>query len=200
MEPRIITAPTTEAVSEAELKAQIGIATSDTSWDTHLALIQTAARSFYERRVGRTMHETELEIYRDHFPGTDRIELPRATPLISITAVAYKDSDGVETSWAASNYIADTTSPVGAVVAAYGVSWPSFTPYPVNPIRVRYKAGTETASPIDEVNTMDKLAILQIGSAFFENRDGWKYEAGVVELTDAGLLALIDMRLSEWVF
>ena len=128
--PNIITEPITEAVSLSELKYQLGIDISDDTWDEQLPIYQVAAREYYEGQTARTIHETELEFILDVFPGSNRIVLPRATPLISITSVKYKDSGGDEETWPASNYIADTDQTPGALVRGYGKSWPSFTPYP----------------------------------------------------------------------
>ncbi len=169
--PNIITEPITEAVSLTELKHQLGIDTSDTTFDSLLPIYQVAARLHFEGQAARTVHEAELEFVRDAFPGSDRIELPRATPLISITSVKYTDSDGDEETWPASNYIADTDQTPGALVRGYGKSWPSFTPYPASPIKIRYKAGIATASPITEASEADKIPILMLAAALFENRE-----------------------------
>lgn len=182
--PNIITAPITEAVSLTELKHQLEIDTSDTTHDTELALYQKAARAYYEGRTVRTIHETELEFVLDSFPGADRVVLPRATPLISITSVKYTDSDGDEETFAAADYIADTDQTPGALVRGYGISWPSFTPYPASPIKIRYKAGIATDSPIAEASELDKIPILMHAAAMFENREA-------VVVSDSGSVAQI---------
>jgi len=182
--PNIITEPTTEAVSLTELKEQARIDSSDEN--TVLAIYQTAARVYYERRTGRTLHETELELVLDRFLAVS-VELPRATPLISITSIKYFDEDGTEATFGAANYIADTWKLPGAVALATNASWPSFTPYPVAPVRIRYKAGIETASPVTEVDAADKLPILLLAAALYENREA-------VNVQDASSIAQISVK------
>lgn len=166
--PKIITAPTTEAISETELLQQLSI---DDATGVNLTIYRQAAREYYESCTGRTMHETEWEWVMDAFPGGNTIVLPRATPLISVTSVTYLDSDGTENTLAASKYVINTWDVLGSLTLAYGEQWPSFTAYPVAPIRIRYKAGIETASPITEANDADKIPILMLAAALFRNRE-----------------------------
>jgi uncharacterized phiE125 gp8 family phage protein len=167
--PNLITAPTTEVISETELKHQLSMTDSDDVIDTNLTIYRTAAREYYEGQTGRTIHETEWELVLDSFPDIS-IELPRATPLISITSVKYVESDGTENTFSAASYIADTWSQPGRVVLAYNESWPSFTAYPVAPVRIRYKAGI-TTSPASEADDADKLPILLLAAHLYENRE-----------------------------
>jgi len=198
--PNLITAPTTEAISVAELKRQLGIASDDSLWDNQLEICRVAARQYYERRTGRTVHETEWEIVLDEFPDEDEVELPRATPLISITSLKYTDSDGETTTWDSSNYIADTDSLPGKLVLGYGKSWPSATLYPASPIKIRYKAGIETTSPITEARDDDKAPILLIAAALFENRAGWLQDGKISPTLDFGLQMLLEARTVSYAF
>lgn len=175
-EPTLITAPVTEAVSVAELKAHLGLdspsdATSLAELNAELSVLIGAAREYYEWRTERTLHETEWEIRLSAFPSCGYIELPRATPLISITSVKYIESDATENTMSSDEYIADTWSTPGQLALAYNESWPSFTAYPVAPVRIRYKAGL-ASSPIVEADDRDKLPILMLAAALFENREG----------------------------
>ncbi|OFX13204.1 MAG: hypothetical protein A2Z18_11085 [Armatimonadetes bacterium RBG_16_58_9] len=200
--PTIITAPTTEAISLAELKLQSRIDAS--TEDAILELYRTAARKYYEVRTERTIHQTELEIVLNSFPSLDYIELPRATPLILITSVKYYDSAGTEATMSAAEYIADTwTQPIGRLVLDYGESWPSFTPYPVAPIRVRYKAGIATTSPVTEADAADKIPILLLAAALYENREGVNIadQASIAQVSmKYGIEAFIALRQARYVF
>ena len=161
IDPIIITDASTEPITLAELKEHTRIDTTTTAQDTMLEDIYIpAARIEFERLTGRTVHQKTIEWIFARFPPTPYpLVLQQATPLLSIASVKYKDSDGTETTWGSSNYIADTDSVVGKVFPAYGVQWPSFTPYPVNPIRVRGNAGILTASPVTEASPMIKYVI-----------------------------------------
>jgi uncharacterized phiE125 gp8 family phage protein len=186
IQPNLITAPTTETISEEELKFQLSMTDSDDVTDTNLSIYRKAAREYHESRTGRTIHETEWELVLNAFPGGDRIELPRATPLISITSIKYFDSDGTENTFSDSNYIVDTWSRPGCAVLAYNESWPSFTAYPVAPVRVRYKAGIAT-SPTTEADDADKLPVLLLAAALYENREA-------VNVADRASIAQISAK------
>lgn len=167
--PKLITAPSVEPVSVTEAKSAHNISISDD--DTLIGIFIKAAREYFEWRTGRTVHETVWEYVLENWPAKDYIALPRATPLISITSVIYKDSDGAATTWSSSEYIADSDEMPGRVVLAYNQSWPSFTPYPVSPIRIRYKAGIATASPVTEADAWIKLPILLLVGGMYANRE-----------------------------
>lgn len=193
--PNVITAPITEAVSLDEVRDQVR--TTLTVEDAQLNIFRRAAREYYEGRTGRTVHETEWELVLDRFPVGDSVELPRATPLISITSVKYVDSDGTVNTFSTSNYIADTWSVPGRVTLAYGASWPTFTAYPVAPVRIRYKAGITTVSPITEANDADKIPILLLTAALYENREAVNVQdrAGIAQIAvKYGVEAYIALR------
>lgn len=167
-----ITAPSTEPITLAEAKAQSRIDTSTSAEDDLISDIYIpAARRYLENRAGITIHQKTLEWMLSDFPYSGvPIRLRGATPLISITSVKYKVTDGTETTWGASNYIADTDSKTGRLVPAYGITYPDAS-YPSWPVRIRGVAGIATASPITEANPMAKLAIAEIVSAAWVNRD-----------------------------
>ena len=167
--PKLITESIKEAVSLAELKLHCQLDSSD--HDTILEIYRVAARRYFEERTCRAVHEKTLEWVLDKWPDGDYIVLPRATPLIGITSIKYKDSAGTEETWAASNYIADTDPTPGRVALAYGCSWPSTTLYPVSAIRVRYRAGQATTSPPTECVADIKLPVLMLAKGMFEFRD-----------------------------
>lgn len=137
---------------------------SDDEDDLILSLIQSA-RTYCENYTGRALATQTIEAYLDEFPVADEIELPRP-PLQSVTSVIYKNSDSVSTTMTVTTeYIVDADSDVGRVVLPYGKSWPSFTAYTVNPIKIKYVAGyTETPEPL-------KQAMLLIIGHWYANRE-----------------------------
>lgn len=168
-QPAVITEATTEPVSMAEAKAHCRI--DGSAGDASLTLMIGAARRYLEDRTNRTFHQKTLEWYPAEWPDTNRIRLPRATPLVSITSVKYYSASGAETTWGSSNYLADTYSTPGAIVLADGVSWPSGAQYPVAPIRIRYVAGIATASPVTEADSAIKHAMLLLLGGMWEYRE-----------------------------
>ena len=165
-QPTIITAPLLEPVSLADARTACGIDSAG-SQDKLIPTYISAARRYFEWRTRRTVHQTTYEWTLTAFPAESCV-LPRATPLISIDAFTYKDSAGVVTNVPAADYIADTDSTPGRVWLAYGMSWPSFTAYPSNPIRIRYTAGI-ASSPVQEADGEIQQAVLLLTAHWYEN-------------------------------
>lgn len=168
--PKVITEPVTEPVSIGELSSQLSFGDEDVDVN-QLEICISASRGYYEWRTGRTIHQTTLEMVYSDFPDDDYIELPRATPLISVTTFSYKNSSGVTTTLAENtDYLIDIDSIPGRVVLAYNASWPSFTAWPVSPIRIRYVAGLAT-SPAVSCTSDIKIPILMLAAHLYENRE-----------------------------
>lgn len=168
---RRITEPTTEPLTLAEVKLHLRIDGSDE--DTLLNSLIATARRWWEDVTGRTLFTTEYEYSLTAWPGTDRILLPRATPLQTLTSLVYYDTAGTATTWAATNYLSDTYRTPGALVLTYGNSWPSTDLYPVEPIRVRYTAGMATSSPLTTLPDGIKTALLLAIGDWYERREAW---------------------------
>lgn len=199
-----ITAPSVEPITLAEAKAQARIDTSTSAEDDLISDIYIpASRKYLENRTGITFHQKTLEWMFSDFPASgEPIRLRGATPLISITTLKYKVSDGTETTWGTSNYIADTDSKVGRLVPAYGITYPT-ADYPSWPVRIRGVAGIATASPITEAEPMAKLAIAEIVSAAWCNRDAEELpERPIIETVkfSYGVEAMIAALQREYVF
>jgi uncharacterized phiE125 gp8 family phage protein len=183
--PNVITGPIAEPVTVAEAEAQLRIpAGTDTA---NLTRYIKAARSYWEARTGRTAHEQTLEMVLSEWPACGGIVLPRATPLIEIVSVIYADGSGTPTTWADTDYIEDTYETPGRLVLAYGASWPSFVPYPVSPIRIRYRAGLATGSPPVEVDADIKQAVLLLVGVMYENREA-------VQVSDSSMISQLVIK------
>lgn len=199
--PDVITAPLKEPVTHALAKLQCRAGAS-VSEDELIDLYISAARRYFEGRTGSTIHQTSYRYVLDAFPGDGRIVLPRATPLISIDACKYYDSDGTEHTLAASEYIADRWEQPGALVLAYNKSWPSFRAYPVAPVRIDYTAGI-AASPDQECNETTKIAILMLVAGMWENRESVIVSdtSSVAQLAvQYGVEAFIVANIKSYVF
>lgn len=128
----------------------------------------TTAREMCEDVTRRGLATQTLDVYLDSFPCKDYIELPRP-PLQSVTSMTYKDSAGTVTTMTANtDYLVDTSRTVGRIVLPYGVSWPSFTPWPVNPITIRIVTGYYSTKPVPK---SIKSAMLLYAGFFDRNRD-----------------------------
>jgi uncharacterized phiE125 gp8 family phage protein len=204
--PTIITDCVTEAVSLDELKGQCRLQLADTSQDAMLAIYQAAARQYVEGRTGRTIHEKTLEWVLQDWPIESYIILPRATPLIEVVSLKYKDSAGTDTTMPATDYIEDADDIPGRVVLAYGMmSWPNAVLYPASPIRIRYRAGIELTSPVSGVECPAelKIPILMLAGALFENREAVVVadQALVAQIAvDYGVEAFLAGNITQYVF
>lgn len=145
-------------VAGAACEFGVSILTSANTFaeDTLLQSYIAAAREYGESITRRAFATQTLELLLDYFPT--EIELPMP-PLQSVTSIKYKDSAATETTIADTEYIVDTDSNIGKIVLAYGKTWPIFTAYPLNPIRVRFVSGYTTDFPKIFKNAM----LLHIG-------------------------------------
>lgn len=183
--PILITAPTADPLSLSEIKDQLLITTSD--YDTKLASFAKVARDDFERLTNRTLFETTLELRLDCWP-CGPIVFPRGAPLIDVVSAKYLETDGTETTWNSSLYVVESRGDMelGVMAPANGESYPTFEPYPLSPIRIRYRAGiANDASPQGELLEIDKQCLLLMIGDLFENREG----SVVAERTTAAIFA-----------
>jgi len=168
MKTTLETAPAAEPVSTAEAKTHMRIASSYTSDDTYISSLITIAREHIENVTWRKLITQTWNYYLDSFPSGGYINIPFGS-LQSVSSVVYTDSDGDNTTWSSSEYIVDTGSIIGRVVLAYGYTWPNFTAYPSNPIKIQYVCGygDTGASVPDSLLHAIKLLVADM----YENRE-----------------------------
>lgn len=181
----------TVAVTACSFSADIVTKTGDATEDALIADLITGAREHCEEITRRALATQTIEVYPEAFPPVDRLELPRP-PLQSVTSVKYKDNTGTETTMTEiTAYIADTESPVGQLVLPYGINWPSFTPYPVNPVKIRYVAGYSALNPLPKL--IKQAMLLHIGY-YYNNRDAVELDSG----TDRAIRAMLSIYKAGW--
>lgn len=151
----------TVAVATCSFSADVVSMTGDTDEDTWISDHITAAREYCENHIGQCIATQTIEQYMYGFP---RFIVLEKGPVTSITSIKYKDYAGVETTLAATEYIADLDSGSSTIVPTYGKVWPSFIPYPVNPIKVVYVAGMTVPKAI-------KQAMLLLVGYWYKNRE-----------------------------
>jgi uncharacterized phiE125 gp8 family phage protein len=133
-------------LAACEFGVQITKYASDATEDALLAALITAARQQAEAITRRQLITATWDAFHDEFPDKDFIPLPFGN-LQSVTSVVYTDSDGTaHTMTVTTDYLVDDDSDPGRIVLPYGVSWPSFTAYPVNPIAIRFVCGYGAAA------------------------------------------------------
>lgn len=176
---KVITPPT-EPVTLAD--ARLHLRVTDTSEDTLIASLTTAAREYCEHYLQRSIGSQTLELALDEFPD-GAIDLPRS-PVTAITSLKYIDTNGTEQTLAPSAYTLDTFSHTSWVIRAYGTEWPE-TLDAANVVRVVYVAGAATPPA-----TVKAAMLLTIGH-LYENRESTVIGQTAIELP-LGVKALLD--------
>lgn len=158
MSLKLITAPTVEPVTAAEILPRLGISSGDIGTPDIEAAI-TGARTWAEQFCNRAFITQTWEKALDVFP--DAIELPRP-PTLSIVSVKYLDANGVEQLLANTEYLLDDYSQPGWLTLAYGKSWPDTYGVP-NAVKVRYTAGYGAAAAVPQ--PIKNAIVLIVGQA-----------------------------------
>lgn len=171
--PRLVvaTAPATEPVTLAELKAHLRIDTE--AEDAPLAALLATARGTLESITGRSFVQTEWVAYYDAWPlaGTylgapqaREIELPKA-PLLSVAStvvshVKYLDTDGNLQTLSAADYTVEpglSANWFGRIWLKPAASIPTIGEFP-GALRVTFYAGYGAAAAVpEEIKTAIKL-------------------------------------------
>lgn len=172
-------------LEEAKLHVRVDGSLEDTLID---GLI-TAAREYCENYTGRSFASQSIEYFLNAFPSGG-IDLPRK-PIDEVTSICYKDQDGVETALVEGvDYILDVDS--ARIALPYGKVWPSFTPYPLSPIKIEYSAGG-TASIPGPVKT----AMLLLIGHWYENREA-VLTGSISKQIEFSTKALLDQYRDRW--
>jgi uncharacterized phiE125 gp8 family phage protein len=143
MKYKVVTAVTTEPVTLAEARLQCKVDSDDTSHDTVLTALITAAREFAEHYTGRALAAQTLEAALDAFPADDFIDLPMP-PVATITHIKYTDTAGAEQTLASGDYALSAYGNSQRISLAYGATWPS-TQEVADALRIRFVTGYTTA-------------------------------------------------------
>ena len=181
-------------VAACEFGADILTISHETIEDNWLNDAIGAAREDVEHTTRRGLLTQTWYYYLDRFPDRNYITIPYGN-LQSVASVKYKDSDGTEHAMTVTDdYIVETNGEgCGRIVLAYGKSWPSFVPYPSNPITIEFVCGWTAANLIPK---RIKAAILMICSDLYADRGEKVIGQTVVESKTADRL-LASSRLWE---
>lgn len=130
-------------LAACEFGVSIAKYASDATEDDLLTTLITTARQYVEAITRRQLITATWDAFLDEFPDGDYIKLPFGQ-LQSVTTdlFTYTDSAGTVTKMVVTtDYLVDISSEPGRIVLPYGVNWPVFTKYPVNPIAIRFVCG-----------------------------------------------------------
>ncbi len=118
------TAPAKEPVTVDTLRAHLR--KDDTDEDTYLGdIIIPSARRSVEHALGQGLVTQTWEWYWDGgWPGVGVLEFPIG-PVLSVNSIKYLDADGVETTWATSNYTVAIKGPIQRLWLNESIVWPT---------------------------------------------------------------------------
>ena len=104
--------------------------------------IISAGTDAIEDITSRKLFTQTWKYFIDCFPCDSFIKIPFGN-LQSVTHVKYTDSSGTVTTMVVNtDYIVESNGDqCGRIVLPYGVSWPSFTAHPSNPIEIQFVCG-----------------------------------------------------------
>ncbi len=185
---RVVTEPAAEPVVLSDVKLHLRVDESNSEENNLITALIVAARQWCENYTGRPIGVQTIEETFSGFPPVPFIGL-KYRPINSIEAVNYTDAHGTTETLDANSYVQDTSA--GCVVLKPGLNWPSFEPYIIEPVKVRYTAGYTT------VPQTIKQAILLLVGHWYENR-----EAAIVGLMpyqiQFSVKALLDQYRVRW--
>ncbi len=178
----LTTPPAVEPVTLAEAKAHLRI--EDAAEDALITALIVAARQWAEEYTGRAFINQTWQLWRDDWPETDWVELPRY-PVVSVSQIQTFDDADAATTWNSANYFVDAARDFGRVVRRKAACWP-LPSRSAQGVLIEYVAGYG-ASP-SSVPEAIRLAIRQIVAAWHENRGDEKGDA----MPSAMVAALLD--------
>ncbi len=164
-----------EPLSVAEFKAHSReTRTLTVAEENDLSLKITAARIFIENELGRALITSRWGLYLEGWPSKSYIGLPLGN-LQSVESVVYTDSDGVEHTWAATEYklsrvytSGQSDVKYGRLNRGYNKSWPTETLDVGEPICITFTCGWATAA---DVPAPIKAAIELLAGYWYEHRE-----------------------------
>ena len=152
------------AVANGDYAVNVILNQGYTAEDTYLTSLIKAARLYCEGYQNRAYVTQVWEMAIPYFPG--EITIPMGN-LKAIDSIAYTDSEGTETALiVGTDYVTSIRGAVGRAVPAYGKSWPSFIPNPLDAVVVTFTAGGDAEDVSETVKQAMKLLI----GLWFENR------------------------------
>ena len=152
------------AISNGDYSVNVILNQGYTAEDTYLASLIKAARIYCEGYQNRVYVTQVWEMALPYFPG--EITIPMGN-LKTIDSIAYTDNEGTETALVVgTDYVTSIRGAVGRAVPAYGKSWPSFIPNPLDAVVVTFAAGGDAEDVSETVKQAMKLLI----GLWFENR------------------------------
>lgn len=146
MRLELLTAPTTEPVTLAEVKTRLRI--DDATDDAGVNRLIASATKHAESITRRAFVTQSWALTLDAFPcGSISLPLP---PLQTVDEISYIDSTGATVVLPSTEYLVDKNGMIGMIHRAYQKQWPITRAQPMA-VRIKFTAGygAATAVPSD---------------------------------------------------
>lgn len=193
MKTELITPPAELPVTSDDLRSHLWTVHDGHSSAEYLELLIKAATSHIEQITWRKLVQQEWRVYLQSWPNDtsnvhhDCVMLPFGS-VLSVDAVRWLDSDGVDHLIDAGDYIAAVAGSEPMVVPLAG--WPSGDLFAVDPIRVNFTAGFGDAAAVpDDL----KHAVRLLAAHWYEVR-----EAVMVGTTVRKVPFAVDALIAPW--
>lgn len=157
MTTTILTPPTAEPLSLADIKAQLKIDTYDE--DDLLASLITTARQHLEAETGLCLMTQSLRLYLDDWPASEVIHLPKA-PVQTIDTVTVYDENGNAVQASLQDHLLDGQ----ARPARLWLRNPPLPGRPINGIEIDFTAGYSTATEVPD--TLRRAMSLHVATMY----------------------------------
>lgn len=196
---RLKTDAASEPITTAQAKTHCNISTSDD--DTYVDILIKAARQKVESDTDRAFLNQSWYLYLDDFPASSdtALYLPMS-PLSSVTAITYTDTDDAAATWSSDHYDADISHEPGRILPAYGYTYPADVKDKPSCIKIEYVAGYGAnigAATLLPVTMTQALYILV--SHWYENREPI-ITGTIVATTPLAYDSLINTVSVGWLF
>lgn len=181
---QLITPPTLELVTLAEMKGHLKIEPDDTSEDTLIAAYTRAAISHldgYKGVLGWCLGAQTWLLAYDRFPDGP-IRLPIG-PLIEVVGIEYADAGGAYVTLPDTAYTVDSVADPGWIVPVG--TWPSVDG--TNAVRITFRVGHESAAD-RRLDGVKAIVMLMVGH-WHKNREAVGEAMSVVPMSAADLIA-----------
>lgn len=193
MRLRLITEPSTQPITLAEVKQHLKTVDISTEDDFVTTLIK-AVTNFAEEYTYRQFISATYEQYYDEFPINEfQLEKPR---LQSITSIKYQDVNGDEQTLATSVYEVNAKSEIGTVRLKDGQSYPALDPV-YNAVTIKFIAGYGDAAT--DVPDLLRSTLKVMLSHLFENREFMTPLGKDLMFPSAIMLLLDQFSLREFI-
>lgn len=133
----LLTAPGTEFISTAD--AKVHLKTSISAEDSLIDRMVKGVRNDVEEYLGRGLFTQTWKYVQDDW--TERISLPYAAPLQSVTSLQYYDESGTLQTLDSGVYIVDTLQALGEIRRAPNQVWPTLQADRAGRVIVTYVVG-----------------------------------------------------------